>query len=97
MVDVLLLMHDDTTTEPVGWDDYFTRLNELGVFRGGSAIGVGDAFRKAGTAGPVAVRLTGYIRVEVASLAAAGDLLSGNPTYEAGGTVEIRELPRDDG
>lgn len=95
MIDVLLLMHDDTTADPVGWDAYFERLGALGVFRGGSAIGSGQAFRQGTGAGPVADHLTGYIRVEVESLEAARALLAGNPVYEAGGTVEIRELPRD--
>ena len=38
--------------------------------------------------------LTGYIRIRAESLEAARHYLSGNPTFEAGGTVEIRELPR---
>jgi hypothetical protein len=32
--------------------------------------------------------------VNAENLAAAKSLLPGNPVYEAGGTVEIRELPR---
>ncbi|MEZ5966332.1 MAG: hypothetical protein R3F56_21030 [Planctomycetota bacterium] len=39
--------------------------------------------------------LTGYIRVRAASLEEARDLVQGNPVFEAGGTVEIRELPKD--
>jgi hypothetical protein len=34
--------------------------------------------------------------VTAQSLAAARSLLAGDPVYEAGGTVEIRELPRGD-
>ena len=40
--------------------------------------------------------LTGYIRVRAESLDQAKSLLAGNPLFEAGGTVEIRELPRTD-
>jgi hypothetical protein len=40
--------------------------------------------------------LNGYIRVAAQNLEAAQALVIGNPVYEAGGTVEIRELPRDD-
>jgi len=36
----------------------------------------------------------GFIRVMARDLAHARSLLPGNPVYEAGGTVEIRELPR---
>ena len=38
--------------------------------------------------------LAGYIRVNADSLEQAKALLAGNPVFEAGGTVEIRELPR---
>jgi hypothetical protein len=34
--------------------------------------------------------------VKAASLEEAKSLLAGNPHFEAGGTVEIRELPRTD-
>lgn len=40
--------------------------------------------------------LTGYIRVSADSMDQAKSLLAGNPHFEAGGTVEIRELPRTD-
>lgn len=36
-----------------------------------------------------------YIRVKAGSLTDARALVVGNPVFEAGGTVEIRELPRD--
>lgn len=45
--------------------------------------------------GAITAHLSGYIRVQAESLEAAKALLDGNPTFEAGGTVEIRELPRD--
>jgi hypothetical protein len=44
----------------------------------------------------VTAHLTGYIRVNAESLDQAKSLLIGNPLFEAGGTVEIRELPRAD-
>jgi hypothetical protein len=36
----------------------------------------------------------GFIKVQAESLDHARELLKGNPVFEAGGTVEIRELPR---
>ena len=98
MTDFILLMHVDTTSTPASeaWDAYFSRLASLGVFDGGSAIGKGAVYRKAGPAGPSSGHIDGYIRVRAASLAAARALLEGNPVYECGGSVEIRELPRDD-
>lgn len=96
--DFILLMHGDTTspTDEDRWQAYFAFLAERNAFAGGSAIGDGAAFRKVGEPGSVSHRLTGYIRVRAESLEEARDLLAGNPVYEAGGTVEIRELPRDD-
>ena len=52
--------------------------------------------RKDGQLADITSHLTGFIRIEAGSLAAAALLLAGNPVYEAGGTVEIRELPVTD-
>jgi len=97
MTDFILLMHNDNSTEPADemWSSYFNSLSKKGVFEGGSAIGVGACFRKQGMAAAKNAHLAGYIRVQAASLADAALLLVGNPVYECGGTVEIRELPRD--
>jgi len=39
-------------------------------------------------------QIAGDIRIRAENLNAARELVIGNPVYEAGGTVEIRELPR---
>lgn len=39
--------------------------------------------------------MAGYLKVQAESLEEARAFLAGNPVFEAGGTVEIRELPRD--
>lgn len=95
MREYILLMHSDTVSAESGsdWDTYIGRLHESGCFRGGSVIGAGQSFRKVGTAGPVAAHIHGFIRIEAVDLESARALLPGNPTFEAGGTVEIRELP----
>jgi len=66
------------------------------VIEGGSAIGDGICVRKDGAAPAITAHLAGYIRVNVESIDQAKALLTGNPQFEAGGTVEIRELPRTD-
>lgn len=43
---------------------------------------------------PGVTDLSGFIRVRATNLEEVKALLTGNPVYEAGGTVEIRELPR---
>lgn len=93
----MFLMHDDAPsgTADNGWEDYFKRLRESGAFEGGSAIGGGICARKDGASPPIAEHLTGYIRVTAKNIADAKQLLAGNPVFEANGTVEIRELPRD--
>ena len=97
MPDFLLLMHADVPpgSADEGWEAYFKRLREQGVFEGGSAIGGGVCVRKDGASPTIAQHLTGYIRITARNLTDAKQLVAGNPVYEAGGTVEIRELPRD--
>jgi len=97
MKDFILLMHRDASA-PVAlalWPDYFAKLKGLGVFQGGSAIGPGAILRKDGTGGEITNHLTGYIRIQAKDLNAARVLVIGNPVFESGGSVEIRELPQD--
>jgi hypothetical protein len=97
MRDFILLMHRDvvTTPSPGLWTAYLSSLRQRGVFDGGSAVGPGEAFRISGSPGPVSTHIAGYIRVRAAGPVQARELLTGNPVFECGGTVEIRELPRD--
>jgi hypothetical protein len=96
MADYILLMHGDGGEERAAdWEAYLDGLANAGRLRGGSAIGQGAAYRKAGAAGPVSAHLTGFVRIVAESLADAETCLAGNPVYEAGGTVEIRLLPED--
>lgn len=95
MPDFILFMHNDAQSEDENaWGSYFARLRSLGAFEGGSAIGEGACFQKSGKRSPATAHLAGYIRVTASDLAGAQSLLDGNPVYEAGGTVEIRELPQ---
>ena len=96
MLDFIFLMHDDATSSlsPDLWPPYLASLQARGLFDGGSAIGPGATFRKQGEPGDLSGHLGGYIRVRAVDLAAARALLAGNPVFESGGTVEIRELPR---
>jgi hypothetical protein len=96
MADYILLMHDDAVDDDAAWEPYLDRLKQGGFFEGGSAIGGGVCARKSGQLPPVTTHLTGYIRINADSLHQAKSLLAGNPLFEAGGTVEIRELPRTD-
>jgi len=100
MNDYLLLMHSDAVDDHVAadegrWTAYFEKLRASGLFDGGSSIGTGQCFRKAGPAAPLSDSLSGFVRVRADDLEAARRFLVGNPVYDAGGTVEIRELPRD--
>jgi hypothetical protein len=96
MTDYIFLMHDDAAGEELAWEPYLSRLRQTGHFQGGSAIGEGTCARKSGRPPPVTAHLTGFVRVSADNLDQAKSLLTGNPHYEAGGTVEIRELPRTD-
>lgn len=95
MPDFIFLHHDDSPGDGgLDWDPYLTRLREAGVFQGGSAIGEGCCVKKSGAAPEPTAHISGYVRITAANLAEAQELLPGNPVYEAGGTVEIRELPK---
>ena len=98
MADFILLMHADAVApvDEEAWGDYLARLQAEGRLRGGSAIGGGVCVRKAGDLPPTTRHLTGFIRVSADDPAQAQALVAGNPVFEAGGTVEIRELPGTD-
>jgi len=96
MADYIFLMHDDADVSDHMWEPYILHLQERGVFQGGSTVGDGLCARKDGAARLVTEHLTGYIRITADSMEQAKSLLIGNPQFEAGGTVEIRELPRSD-
>lgn len=100
MNDYMLLMHDDVpegrTRPSNNWPAYLMKLREAGAFQGGSSIGGGMCVRKEGVAKEIAGHISGYIRIRALDLQAARALVADNPVYEAGGTIEIRELPKDE-
>jgi hypothetical protein len=101
MPDYLFLMHNDTLDKATegnsdNWVRYIGGLQQSGSFQSGSAIGAGTCVRKSGATPAITSHFTGFIRVHAESLDHARKLLTGNPVFEAGGTVEIRELPRTD-
>ena len=94
MAEFMLLMHaDGPASDSSAWGPYLERLRASGCFEGGSEIGEGACYRKTGIPGAMSEHLGGYLKVVAQSLADARRWLVGNPVYEAGGTVEIRELP----
>ena len=96
MPDYILLMRDDAESRAEDWLPYLQKLRQRGRFRGGSAIGDGVCLRKQGAAPAITAHLAGYIRVTAEGIEQAKALLAGNPHWEAGGSVEIRELPVSD-
>jgi hypothetical protein len=97
MAEFIFLMHalPDGVSEGA-WAPYLGKLGKSGHLRGGSVIGGGECFAKNGIAPPVTAHVDGFIRIGAASIEEAATLLEGNPVYESGGTVEIRELPQTD-
>jgi hypothetical protein len=99
MNDYILLMHNDSTPSATGsdaedWGPYLAKLRASGRFEGGSAIGAGVCVNQAGTTVALSSHIVGFLRVSADSLEHARELVVGNPVFESGGTVEIRELPR---
>lgn len=97
MQDYILLMHNDARSMPTSemWSGYISALRKQGVFEGGSSIGDGEVFRKEADAGADSSHLAGYMRIRAKDREHAKQLLAGNPVFESGGTVEIRELTAD--
>ncbi|HEY1614237.1 MAG TPA: YciI family protein [Rhizomicrobium sp.] len=100
MNEYIFLMHDDIDNRSSrraspDWQSYIARLQAGGHFVGGSAIGGGTSASKSGVTTEITRYLSGFMRVRAESLDQARSLLTGNPVFEAGGTVEIRELPRE--
>ncbi len=96
MPDYILLMRNDAAA-PVSvedWGPYIAGLNAASALQGGGAIGPGVCLRKAGAAPAITDHLSGFMRISAGSLDEAWGLVAGNPVFEAGGPVEIRELPR---
>ena len=96
MAEFLLLMHGDSVTAERAndWSAYLEALGAAGVLRGGSAMGGGLCLRRQAPTPPITKHLVGYVKIEARDLEQARALVRGNPVYEAGGTVEIRLLPR---
>ena len=76
------------------WSAYLDALGAAGALRGGSAIGGGLCERRQAPTPAITRHLVGYIKIEARDLEHARELVRGNPVYEAGGTVEIRHLPK---
>jgi hypothetical protein len=99
MNNYMFLMHDEPPQtgdfdSRYDWQPYLAKLRTSGRLIGGSAIGTGMCVSKSGVAREITAHLSGFIRVQAVSIDEARTLLEGNPVYEAGGTVEIRELPQ---
>lgn len=100
MKEYIPLMHDDATDKAAadsgeGWESYLASLRRSGRFDGGSSIGRGESLNRNRRPQNASLEITGFLRVRANSLEDAKRFLSGNPVYEAGGTVQVRELPED--
>ncbi len=97
MNEYILFMHDDVPGTPSdndeAWTAYLSTLRSSGAFDGGSSIGDGICMSMASSAPGITRHIVGYFRVRAESMDAARALVAGNPVYENGGTVELRELP----
>ena len=95
MNEYILLMHDGTHPRSADWAHYIAKLRAADCFLGGSSIGSGICATKSGSPPELTRHLAGYVKIRATDLAHATALLAGNPVYEAGGIVEIRELRQD--
>ena len=71
------------------WDDYIEKLVSSVKFRGGSSLGNGVSVAE----GKVDCRceVTGYMRFSAECSEEVKEFITGNPLYEAGGSIELLE------
>lgn len=100
MNEYILFMHDDVVDRSIAddgarWERYIASLRTSGQFEGGSSIGPGMLCKKSRANHDATRTINGYIKLRAENVEAAQRFLAGNPVYEAGGTVEVRELIRE--
>ena len=95
MADLILLTHAGTLAPETGWEAYLTSLLQSGAFDRSSTIGDDAGSRRANPSPGISGQINGYMGMRADDLANAQSFLAGHPCFEAGGTVEIRELPQD--
>ena len=97
MKEFILLMHGDAPhPEAAGaWDQYIASLKHHGLFEGGSSMGGGACYRTVEPAPDISRHLVGFIKIQARNIDHAREALAGNPVFESGGTIEIRELIAD--
>ena len=71
------------------WDQYIEKLVSSGKFKGGSSLGNGVSVAKGKVDG--GFEFTGYMRFSADSIKEVKELITGNPVYEAGGSLELLE------
>ena len=87
MPEYVMLMKGSAGSED--WDDYIEKLVSSGKFTGGSSLGNGVSVAKGKVDGRCEV--TGYMRFSAESIEEVQELITGNPLYEAGGSIELLE------
>ena len=85
----------DTAASANLWEAYIVALRQSGGFDGGSSLADGLLMKKDADAVAVSGGINGFLRVKAAGLAELSRLLTGNPIFEAGGTIEVHELLED--
>jgi hypothetical protein len=101
MPEFIVFMHNDVVDRNLAndgqrWGAYLAELKSTGRFNGGSSIGGGLKFKKGSQPAPSELTVEGFLRIEAKDEEEARKVLEGNPNYEAGGTVEVRELLQDE-
>jgi hypothetical protein len=100
MKEFLILNYNDVTdsqlaNDPERWSNYVAMLRSRQALVDGSALGNGILCRIGQPDRTAVSGVDGVLRIRADSLAAARDCLQGNPTWDGGGTVEIREWVTD--
>lgn len=89
------LMINHGVGTPENWDMYFTMLHQDGHMIGGSSLGEGIAVTDGVFSEARTPSITGYILIHAKDLESAKDIARQSPVHQAGGTVEVFPLIRE--
>ncbi len=92
----IFFMHDDARMWKATGSHISQSYRLVALSKGVVPLVVASVSERKDEPPSLTVHLAGYIRVNADDLDHAKSMLAGNPHFEAGGTVEIRELPRTD-
>ena len=93
----LVLIHDDASgpQDVDAWGPYLDGLRSSGRLLGGSSLAPATSHRREGVSATAASDVVGYLLIDAADADDAASVITDNPSFVAGATIDIHELVVD--